>query len=48
MYIDRRILIHFRSLLIQLLNTVDDMLGEPRTIPGKSERRLLVREHVNG
>lgn len=28
-----------RSLLIQLLNALDDALGYPRTIPPKSERR---------
>jgi hypothetical protein len=41
MYIDRNALIYFRSLLIQLLNTVDDMLGLPRTIPGKKDRRTV-------
>lgn len=29
----------FRRLLISLLNSVDDLLGLPRTIPTQTERR---------
>ena len=37
--IDRKLLVHIRSLVIQLLNALDDALGFPRTLPPKSERR---------
>jgi hypothetical protein len=47
MYLDRQTLIYFRSLLVQLLNQVDDMLGFPRTIPGKKERKVMEREGVS-
>ena len=39
--IDRALLIHVRSIVIQLLNALDDALCMPRTIPSKSERRVL-------
>jgi len=38
---NREFLTYFRSLLIQLLNAIDDELGLPRTIPAKGERRLI-------
>ena len=30
-----------RGLAIQLLNTLDDLLGYPRTIPSREKRRML-------
>lgn len=39
--IDKSVLIHIRSLIIQLLNALDDALGYDRTIPNKEQRRLL-------
>ena len=39
--IDRHFLMRIRSILIELLNTLDDALGLPRTIPPKSERRRM-------
>lgn len=37
--LNRQFLIRFRSILIDLLNTVDDELGLPRTVPKKTTRR---------
>ena len=39
--VDRAFLVHLRSIVIQLLNALDDALCLPRTVPSKSERRLL-------
>jgi len=39
--IDRIFLIQIRNIVINLLNTLDDALGLPRTIPCKDDRRLL-------
>lgn len=39
--IDRVFLMRLRSIVIDLLNTIDDSLGLPRTIPDKSERRRI-------
>ena len=41
--VNRQNLMHFRSIVIQLLNALDDMLGLPRTIPAKDKRRLARR-----
>ena len=41
---DAEFLMRFRSLLIQLLNLIDDALGLARTIPPKSVRRANRRK----
>lgn len=46
MYFDRKGLELLRSILIQLLNALDDILGYPRTIPTRHERRIMMRENV--
>lgn len=38
--IDRVFLMRLRSIIIELLNALDDSLGLPRTIPPRSERRI--------
>lgn len=37
--LNRQFLMRLRSIIIDLLNVIDDELGLPRTIPAKSERR---------
>lgn len=39
--IDRIFLMRLRSIVIELLNCLDDTLGLPRTIPPRAERRKL-------
>lgn len=41
--IDRQLLMKLRSIVIQLLNALDDTLQLPRTIPDKSTRRQIRR-----
>jgi hypothetical protein len=43
MTIDRPLLEKLRRMLIMLLNTIDDSLGLPRTVPSKQERRKARR-----
>jgi hypothetical protein len=45
MAVDRTFLMRLRSILIELLNCLDDSLGLPRTIPSKAERRL--QRHID-
>lgn len=44
MNLDRQTLELIRRLLIQLINALDDALGNPRTIPSSHERRVLERK----
>jgi len=44
--IEREFLMRIRSLVIQLLNTIDDALGLPRTILDKNARRQIRRDVI--
>lgn len=41
MLVPKELIEQTRRVLIQLLNTLDDILGIPRTIPDKEARRRL-------
>lgn len=46
--VDRQFLMRFRSIIIELLNCLDDTLGLPRTIPPKAERRRIHKLVIDG
>ena len=41
LFVNREVIENARRVLIQLLNLFDDILGIPRTIPSKEDRRKL-------
>lgn len=43
--LDRQLLENLRRLIIQVLNTIDDILGYQRTIPSKEDRYKLRKIH---